>query len=77
SAIAQSPQAPKMLEDLLQLLIGDHSLINRQFTQESIEDWLGIDLRDKGFRFYMNLEQRTAAIEKSRDALAELAAKRK
>jgi hypothetical protein len=77
SAIAKSPYAPEMLEELLQLLIDDESLINRQFTQESIEGWLGIDLRDKGFRFYMNLEQRTAAIDKSRDALAELVAKRK
>ena len=54
------------LPALLDLLIEDPFLVNRQFTQRDLEDWLGFSLRDAGYQFYMTEPNRRAAVEQIR-----------
>ena len=61
-----------VLPELIDLLSADPYLINRQFTQKRIEEMLGIDLRDHGYRFYMMPEERREVIEKIRPELTKL-----
>ena len=63
-----------VLPELIDLLSADPYLINRQFTQKRIEEMLGIDLRDHGYRFYMMPEERREVIEKIRPELTKMGA---
>lgn len=59
------------LSQLLDLLVEDDAIINRQFTQKGIEESLGIRLRDLGYQFYHPEERRGATIRKLRTQLLE------
>lgn len=56
------------LADLLGVL-DDPALINRQFAQEGLQDWLGIRLVDFGYRFYQMAEERAKSLARLRAAL--------
>ena len=45
--------------------------INRQFTQRGLEQWLELDLRKFGYRFYQTPAERRQALERIRRKLAE------
>ena len=51
---------------LLDLLVSDDTLVNRQFTQRNLEERLGIDLKAKGYQFYMMPDERAQMIAKLR-----------
>ena len=54
------------LPALLDLLVNDSHLINRQMVQKSLKESLGLDLKAKGYQFYMTQEDRRATVEKLR-----------
>jgi len=56
------------LPSLLHML-NDPFLLNRQFTQRRVEEMLGIDLRDLGYRFYMTPAERAKPIAAIKAAL--------
>ncbi len=51
------------LDDLLEGLNDEH-LINRQFLQLGLDRMLGVKLKERGYRFYMEEPERKAAITK-------------
>jgi hypothetical protein len=69
SAIAQGPEVEAMTAELLRLLVGDESLLNRQFIQKLLEDRYQTNFRDQGYRFYHEEPARRAAIRKVETAL--------
>ena len=52
------------LPDLVDLLGRDNFLINRQFTQLWLERMLGVDLRARGYQFYMMADERRPVLER-------------
>lgn len=60
---------PAALPALIELLAADAKLINRQFTQKDLDDWLGLRLKDLGYQFYMTGDERRIVIDKLRDKL--------
>ncbi len=59
---AAKAKAKWALPDLLRLLVEDEYIINRQFTQRRLEEWLGFKFKDKGYRYYMTEPERLEAI---------------
>jgi len=57
------------LPALIELLASDDKLINRQFNQKDLDDWLGLRLKERGYQFYMNAAERRAVIDNIRDDL--------
>jgi len=55
------------LPDLIELLAKDPKLVNRQFNQKEIEDWLGLALEPLGYQFYMTGEERRRAMDTVRE----------
>jgi len=51
-------------------MLDDPFLLNRQFTQRRVEEMLGVNLRDYGYRFYMTPEERAKPIGAIKTALA-------
>ena len=56
------------IADLVEML-DDDFMINRQFTSRGLQDFLGVKLKDYGYEFYMQSEQRRQPIERIRKAL--------
>ncbi len=52
-------------------MLDDPYLINRQFTQKGIEEMLGVDLEDYGYRFYQMPAERRRPLERIRKGLIE------
>ncbi len=52
-------------------MLDDPFLLNRQFTQQGLEDMLGVNLRDFGYRFYMTAAERKEPIGRIRTSLIE------
>jgi hypothetical protein len=69
AAVGKATQAEATTAELLRLLVGDDSLVNRQFIQKFLEDRYQTNLRDQGYRFYHEEPARRAAIEKVRATL--------
>lgn len=55
---------PESLPALFNLLEKDPYLINRQFTQKNLDEWLGMRLKDEGYQFYMTEPERAAALKR-------------
>ena len=62
------------LPALLDVLVEDSNIINRQFTQRRIDEVLGLKLRDLGYQFYHSEDERKATIAKLRPELVSKAA---
>ncbi len=62
------------LPALIELLASDDKLINRQFNQKELDEWLGLRLKERGYQFYMNAAERRAVIDNIRDDLQARAA---
>lgn len=54
------------LKGLSGLLVSDPFLVNRQFTQRDLNEWLGVSFRDAGYQYYMMEPERRAVMEKLR-----------
>ena len=50
-------------------MLDDPFLLNRQFTQQGLEDMLSVNLRDFGYRFYMTAAERKEPIGRIRASL--------
>lgn len=61
-AKAQAKWALPALVDMLD----DPFLMNRQFTQRRLEEWVGRDLRQFGYRFYQTPEERAEPLKRVR-----------
>lgn len=66
----------KYLNDLLEVLVGDPHLINRQFVQQRLLESTGASLKSQGYQFYMSRDERQAVIAKLKPKLVEQIAKR-
>ena len=64
----------RWLPDLLDFMVDDSHLVNRQFVQREIDTQLGIKLRDKGFNFFMSKDERRTVVDRLRPELESLAA---
>lgn len=51
------------LPALFDLLVEDPYLINRQFTQKNLDEWLNVKLKEEGYQFYMTEPERAAALK--------------
>lgn len=58
---------PEALPALFNLLATDPYLINRQFTQKNLDEWLSVKLKDEGYQFYMTEAERRAALKRLQD----------
>lgn len=58
------------LADLLDGLNDDH-LINRQFLQSGLDEMLGVKLKERGYQFYMDADERGKAVESLKVGLLE------
>jgi predicted CXXCH cytochrome family protein len=56
------------IADLVEML-DDDFMINRQFTSRGLQDFLGVKLKDYGYEFYMQSEERRQPIDRIRKAL--------
>lgn len=61
------------LPRLLNLLVDDSNIINRQFTQKRLDESLGIRLKDMGYQFYHPEKRRKQTMVKLRPELLKLA----
>ena len=61
----------KYLDELIEVLIGDPHLINRQFVQRSLFESTGVSLKKEGYQFYMSRDERQAALDKLKPKLIE------
>jgi predicted CXXCH cytochrome family protein len=68
AAAACKAQDRALLPDLLDLL-DDPFLLNRQFTQNGLEEMLNIRLDTFGYQFYMSPEERVAPLKTIREKL--------
>jgi hypothetical protein len=59
-------KAGRAMPQLLDLLISDSHLVNRQFTQRRIDELLGIKMKDMGYQFYMTPIKRKFRIDRIR-----------
>jgi len=75
SAAATRENATWAYPLLIDLLSVDDTLVNRQFTQRNLEKQLGIDLKAKGYQFYMEPNERKAVLAKLRDEILSAAKK--
>ena len=62
------------LPALIELLAEDSKLINRQFNQKDLDEWLDLRLKERGYQFYMGAAERRAVIDNIRDDLLTRAA---
>ncbi|GAG16033.1 unnamed protein product [marine sediment metagenome] len=49
--------------------LDDPYVVNRQFTQKALDEMLGIDIRDFGYRFYMSSDERREPLKQLRSEL--------
>ena len=54
----------RAMPQLLELLVKDPTLVNRQFTQRRIDELLGIKMKDMGYQFYMSPIKRRLNIDR-------------
>ncbi|MGY8653281.1 MAG: hypothetical protein ACKVJX_06625 [Verrucomicrobiia bacterium] len=57
---------------LIDQLDTDPFLVNRQLTQRGLDQWLGVELRDMGYQFYMTPPKRKETIARLRPKLLQL-----
>ena len=57
------------IQDALINALDDPYLINRQFASRGLEDLLGVQLKERGYRFYMTPEERKEPIAELRQTL--------
>jgi hypothetical protein len=62
-------QPREHLDQLLDLLVADSHLINRQLIQKRLREFLDLDLRKTGYQFYLDLEDRRKVINSQRTTL--------
>lgn len=69
-------KAGRAMPELLNLLISDSHLVNRQFTQRRIDELLGIKMKDMGYQFYLSPIKRQFRIDRIREDILERVATR-
>jgi predicted CXXCH cytochrome family protein len=57
-------RVPEALPALFNLLEKDPYLINRQFTQKNLDEWLNVKLKEEGYQFYMTEPERAATLKR-------------
>lgn len=60
--------APELVE-----MLKDAHIMNRQLAQKNLDEMLGVTLKDKGFQFYLEPPERSAAVARLREELLQLA----